>query len=83
MIKKLWKYVWPQDRPQIRKRVTLAVGLLVASKLLSVSVPFLFGAIVDMLSKNAGVSVMSDAGSAGLTVIYALVIGCTLGCMSV
>lgn len=82
MIKKLWKYVWPEDRPQIRRRVTLAVGLLVASKFLNVGVPFIFGAIVDLLNKSSGVAVASDAAAAGASVIFALVIGCTFACMS-
>ena len=81
MIKKLWKYVWPEDRPHIRRRVTIAVGLLVSSKLLNVVVPFIFGTLVDLLNKNAGLSVASDAAVAGSSVIFALVVGCTFGCM--
>lgn len=34
MIRKLWGYIWPADRPDIRKRVVVAVSLLVASKVL-------------------------------------------------
>lgn len=81
MIKKLWKYVWPEDRPHIRRRVTLAVGLLVASKLLNVVVPFIFGILVDLLNKNSEGIAATDAAAAGAPVIFALVIGCTFSCM--
>lgn len=80
MVKKLWKYVWPEDRPHIRRRVSIAVGLLIASKLLNVVVPFIFGATIDLLNKNSGVAVATDATAAGLSVIFALVVGCTCGC---
>lgn len=83
MIRKLWSYVWPKDRPQIRRRVVIAVALLVGSKFLNVTVPFLFGAIIDLLNKNAGniLNVTTDAATGGLTVIFAMVVGCTYACM--
>lgn len=83
MIRKLWSYVWPKDRPEIRRRVMVAVALLVGSKFLNVAVPFLFGAIVDLLNKNAGniLNVTTDAATGGLTFIFAMVVGCTYACM--
>jgi len=49
MLRKL--YVWPEDRPQIRKRVMIAFGLLIAAKGLNVVVPYIFKKIVDILSE--------------------------------
>lgn len=43
-------YLWPPDDPSIRHRVLGAVGLLAASKVLSVSVPFMFKYAVDAMT---------------------------------
>lgn len=51
VIRKLAGYLWPADDPAIKKRVIAALGLLGASKVLSVSVPFLFKYAIDNLSQ--------------------------------
>lgn len=43
-------HVWPKDRPDLKARVVLSMGLLATAKLMSVQVPFLFKAAVDTLS---------------------------------
>ncbi|XP_034950819.1 ATP-binding cassette sub-family B member 7, mitochondrial [Chelonus insularis] len=50
MIKAMLSYIWPKEEPEIRKRVKLAVGLLVGSKVLNVTVPFLFKHAIDHLN---------------------------------
>ncbi|KAI1294881.1 Iron-sulfur clusters transporter ABCB7, mitochondrial [Halotydeus destructor] len=76
MIMKLLQYVWPKDRPHIRKRVLAALGLLVGSKVLNITVPFLFKFIVDKLNQEAGTPLnASDTASAALTVVIALIVG--------
>ena len=47
-------YIWPKDDPGVRRRVKLAVGLLVAAKLLNISVPFIFKHAVDYLNQGGG-----------------------------
>lgn len=49
----LWPYVWPKHDPKMKFRVTLAIGCLLASKLLNVSVPVIFKQSVDDLAKYA------------------------------
>ncbi len=56
VLRHLAKYVWPADAPELRRRVMLAVGLLVASKAMTVSVPFFFKHAVDVLSNSATVA---------------------------
>lgn len=51
MIKAMLSYIWPKDDPSIKNRVKLAVGLLVGSKVLNVSVPFLFKHAIDTLNE--------------------------------
>ena len=50
MLKTLIAYAWPKDNPDIKKRVLLALGLLVGAKLLNISVPFCFKYAVDRLN---------------------------------
>ncbi|KAL0266882.1 UNVERIFIED_CONTAM: hypothetical protein PYX00_009314 [Menopon gallinae] len=72
MITAMMAYIWPKDDAYVRKRVTLAVGLLVGAKLLNVSVPFIFKYAVDGL--NSGLN-MSTAPDALLTASIALMLG--------
>jgi ATP-binding cassette subfamily B (MDR/TAP) protein 7 len=58
--------LWPKDAPQLRKRVLVAVGLLVISKLLNVQVPILFKNIVDSLNVQ---------GDALMAIPFAILIG--------
>lgn len=50
VLKAMMVYIWPKDNDMIRKRVSLALGLLVGSKVLNVCVPFLFKSAVDNLN---------------------------------
>ncbi|GAQ89311.1 ABC transporter ATP-binding protein [Klebsormidium nitens] len=49
-------YLWPKDRPDFKRRVAFALSLLVASKVISVQVPFLYKYAVDALSGQPAVS---------------------------
>lgn len=75
MISAMLQYIWPADDPAIRKRVSVAVGLLVGAKLLNVAVPFMFKYSVDYL--NAGGTLnMTTAPETVATVVTSLLIGC-------
>lgn len=50
IMKSLSGYLWPKDNPAIKRRVLVAVALLVGSKILNVQVPFLFKEAVDLLN---------------------------------
>ncbi len=54
MLKQLVAYVWPKDRPDIKRTVLVALGLLVGAKLLNISVPFFFKHAVDYLNTATG-----------------------------
>ncbi|XP_011140678.1 ATP-binding cassette sub-family B member 7, mitochondrial [Harpegnathos saltator] len=71
MLKAMLKYIWPEDDPEIRKRVKIAVGLLVGAKVLNVIVPFTFKYAVDFLNTHS----VATTGSAviGLTTAPATV----------
>ncbi|VVC39633.1 Hypothetical protein CINCED_3A008716 [Cinara cedri] len=62
MILGMLQYIWPKDDMMIRKRVTLALGLLASAKMINVTVPFLLKYAIDELNVN-----LSPGGDALLT----------------
>ena len=53
VIKSLFPYVWPADRPDLKIRVVLAFIALVIAKVITVSVPLAYKAAVDWLTGSA------------------------------
>src|SRR3990170_5473977 len=49
-LRRLWPYIWPSDRPDLKMRVTLAMGLLLLAKLATIAVPFTFKWATDALT---------------------------------
>ncbi|TNF59261.1 MAG: ABC transporter ATP-binding protein/permease [Rhodobacteraceae bacterium] len=67
-IRKVSPYLWPDDQPWVKRRVVLALVLLVLAKLVAVVTPILYKWAVDAL---AGEGVPPVAlGAVGLTVAY-------------
>lgn len=71
VMKAMMVYIWPKDNDMIRKRVSLALGLLVGSKVLNVCVPFLFKAAVD----NLNVLSTNTLPDTTLTVCTSIILG--------
>ena len=69
-----------QDDPDVRKRVKIAMGLLVGAKALNVSVPFLFKYAVDTLNTSPDGAVLNVATASDTILTYsiALLLGCEL-----
>jgi len=74
-IRNLWAYMWPEDRPDLRMRVILAIAALLASKVATTLVPFAYKGIIDSLDG----STPDSALILGLAVPVALVIAYVLG----
>src|SRR6056297_706877 len=66
-IRKVGPYLWPADKPWVKRRVVIAVLCLIAAKLVNVVAPMLFGRAVDALSGQASDLVL---GGVGLTLAY-------------
>src|SRR3954452_10620511 len=47
---RLWPYIWPSDRADLKMRVVWATVLLLAAKIATIAVPFSFKWAVDALS---------------------------------
>ncbi|HEY2540567.1 MAG TPA: ABC transporter ATP-binding protein/permease [Stellaceae bacterium] len=54
-LRRLAPYLWPRDSRELRARVVLAVGFLVAGRLLNISVPFLYKHAVDALTRGRAI----------------------------
>ena len=51
-IVKLWPYIWPHDRPSLKRLVFVALLLLIIAKLVTATVPFFFKYVTDSLAGN-------------------------------
>jgi ATP-binding cassette, subfamily B, heavy metal transporter len=58
----LWPYIWPQERPDLQRRVLWSVALLVAAKLATIAVPFTFKFATDGLAHEQGAAATSWIG---------------------
>uniref|UniRef100_A0A8C3AMD3 Iron-sulfur clusters transporter ABCB7, mitochondrial n=1 Tax=Cyclopterus lumpus TaxID=8103 RepID=A0A8C3AMD3_CYCLU len=69
-------YVWPKDRPDLRLRVAISLGLLAGAKMTNVTVPFMFKYAVDELNQMSGHMLhLNDAPSTVATMATAMLIG--------
>src|SRR3954453_8849003 len=73
-VNRLWPYVWPVNRPDLRLRATGAVVLLLVAKFITIAVPFSFKWATDALTASKGVD-NADlfailAGPVALTIAY-------------
>ncbi len=71
---KLWPYIWPSNRADLRRRIFMSLALLVLAKLATISVPYAFKWATDALAHVHDGSAPSTAlfkGPAALTLLYA------------
>ncbi len=75
-LRRLWPYIWPSDRPDLKMRVTLAMALLLLAKLTTIAVPFTFKWATDALTGQGSAPVAPSwwgwalVAPATLTVAY-------------
>ncbi len=72
-IRRVLPYLWPPGQGWVKRRVVGALAMLVISKIISVSTPFLYKQAVDVLAKDAtNPATFLMLGAVGLTVAYGL-----------
>ncbi len=76
-IRKVAPYLWPEDEPWVKRRVVLAMVMLVLAKLIAVYTPILYKGAVDGLA-GEGVPPLA-LGAVGLTVAYGVARMMTVG----
>ena len=73
-VRLLTPYIWPSDRADLKLRVIAAIGLMIASKFVTVAIPYAFKYATDALTHDrAGALAARDfiGGVFGLTALYA------------
>ena len=60
-LRRLWPYIWPADRRDLKNRVVLATLLLLVAKLATIAVPFTFKWAVDALAGQGSAPVAADS----------------------
>src|SRR5882762_9919066 len=71
-LKGLGPYLWPRDSVELRARVVLALALLVAGKLINITVPLFYKAAVDALSGPGAAAAGLIAVPIGVILAYGL-----------
>jgi ATP-binding cassette subfamily B protein len=72
-LRRVAPYLWPPGQGWVKRRVVIALLLLLAAKLVSVTTPFFYKAAVDALTgQGSGEGAPLLAGALGLTVAYGL-----------
>ena len=73
-IRQLWPYIWPRQRADLRRRIYVALVLMVAAKLVTVAIPYSFKWATDALvgREDFGVHHLPAllAGPVALTLLY-------------
>lgn len=60
VLRALWPYVWPQDRPDLRRTVLLSLVLILVAKVITVCVPYTLKWATDALVAATGGKVPSS-----------------------
>jgi ABC-type transport system involved in Fe-S cluster assembly fused permease/ATPase subunit len=72
-MRRVLPYLWPDGEPWVKRRVVLALVLLVTAKFVSITTPYLYKRAVDLLGGVApDPETMIALGAIGLTVAYGL-----------
>ena len=71
-LKGLGPYLWPRDSIELRARVVLALALLIAGKLVNITVPLLYKQAVDALSGTGAAAAGAIAVPIGVILAYGL-----------
>ncbi len=73
ILREMVQYLWPKDSRSARIRVSAALGLLLAGKVLNVQVPFFFKNIIDSLNVDfASVGGTAWTAAGGMLIAYGL-----------
>jgi len=81
-IRKVSPYLWPKNQAWVKRRVTIALFMLLLSKIISVLTPFFYKGAVDAMAPAGGPETgvfMLIAGAVGLTIAYGVARLMTIG----
>src|SRR5688572_22046190 len=73
-LRDLWPYMWPASRADLKRRVLIALGVLIAAKIITVLVPYTYKWATDALTGSTLGTAPAIGLAALLTVPIMLVI---------
>ncbi len=80
VIKRVIPYLWPEGQGWVKRRVVIALAVLLLSKLIAVGTPVLYKQAVDALApETASAATVLGLGAVGLTLAYGLARLMTVG----
>ncbi|SMR72885.1 ATP-binding cassette, subfamily B [Aliiroseovarius halocynthiae] len=72
-IQRVAPYLWPADHPWVKRRVVLAMLVLLLSKIVAVATPWFYGwAVNELAGESTAPAYMLGAGAVGLTLAYGM-----------
>jgi len=74
VLRELLPYIWPANRPDLRRRVVFALGALVVAKVITLGVPIAYKAVVDVLTGEASPGEIAGFSAVSLAAIPAMLI---------
>jgi ABC-type transport system involved in Fe-S cluster assembly fused permease/ATPase subunit len=73
-VRNLWPYIWPRDRADLRRRIWLALAMLLVAKVITIAIPYAFKWATDAITGRTdhGLSFLPGIllGPIALTVLY-------------
>ena len=73
ILRKAFPYLWPADKPWVKRRVVIALMILFLAKVIAVTTPFFFKAAVDALAGDGDSATwLLGVGAVALTIFYGL-----------
>ena len=69
-LRRFLPYLWPKDRPALKRKIVISVGLVLVSKSITLSLPYAYKLAVDA---------MAVPGPVGFQIAFALVLAFALG----
>ena len=80
VIRRVVPYLWPDGQGWVKRRVVIALAVLVLSKLIAVTTPLFYREAVDALApEGMDAATMMGLGAVGLTIAYGLARLMTVG----
>ena len=80
VIRRVAPYLWPDAHPWVKRRVVIALAVLVLSKLIAVTTPLFYREAVDALApEGMDAATMMGLGAVGLTIAYGMARLMTVG----
>ena len=74
VLRELIPYIWPVNRPDLRRRVVFALAALMVAKVITLAVPIAYKTVVDVLTGNASGKALAGLSALGLAAIPATLI---------